>query len=175
MEVDGEKVITSEHALTLDRVPASVIVLGGGVIGCEFASVWRSFGAEVTIVEALPRLMAAEDADSSKQLERAFRKRKIKALTATSFNSVETTDAGVKVTISDGSVLEAELLLVAVGRGPATDLLAISLSPNDILGHGIGPDSAPMQQMALDLDRQIAEFINFLGHQIGLADVWIAL
>jgi predicted AlkP superfamily pyrophosphatase or phosphodiesterase len=62
-----------------------------------------------------------------------------------------------------------------VGRGPATDLLSISLSPNDILGHRVGPDSPPMQQMALDLDRQLAEFINFLGHQIGLADVWIAL
>ena len=62
-----------------------------------------------------------------------------------------------------------------VGRGPATDLLSISLSPNDILGHAVGPDTPEMQQMALDLDRQIAEFINFLGHQIGLADVWIAL
>jgi dihydrolipoamide dehydrogenase len=121
LEIDGDKVITSEHALALDRVPASVVVLGGGVIGCEFASVWRSFGAEVTIIEALPRLMAAEDADSSKQLERAFRKRKIKALTATSFTSVESSATGVKVTVSDGSVLEAELLLVAVGRGPVTD------------------------------------------------------
>ena len=62
-----------------------------------------------------------------------------------------------------------------VGRGPATDLLSISLSPNDMLGHAVGPDSPEMKQMALDLDRQLAEFINFLGHQIGLADVWIAL
>jgi len=62
-----------------------------------------------------------------------------------------------------------------VGRGPATDLLSISLSPNDILGHQVGPDSAEMRQMALDLDKEIADFINFLGHQIGLADVWIAL
>jgi len=62
-----------------------------------------------------------------------------------------------------------------VGRGPATDLLAISLSPNDILGHQVGPDSPEMQQMALDLDRELADFFNFLGHQIGLADVWIAL
>ena len=62
-----------------------------------------------------------------------------------------------------------------VGRGPATDLLSISLSPNDILGHQVGPDSPEMQQMALDLDRQLAEFFNFLGHQVGLADVWIAL
>jgi predicted AlkP superfamily pyrophosphatase or phosphodiesterase len=62
-----------------------------------------------------------------------------------------------------------------VGRGPATDFLSISLSPNDILGHQVGPDTPEMQQMALDLDRQLAGFFNFLGHQIGLADVWIAL
>lgn len=121
LEVDGERVITSEHALTLDRVPASVVVLGGGVIGCEFASVWRSFGAEVTIVEALPRLVAAEDEASSKALERAFRKRKIKFLTGTPFESVKTTDTGVAVTVQGGDVIEAELLLVAVGRGPSTD------------------------------------------------------
>ncbi len=77
IEVDGHHVLTSEHALTLDRVPSSVIVLGGGVIGCEFASVWRSFGADVTIVEALPRLLAAEDEAVSKTLERAFKKRGI--------------------------------------------------------------------------------------------------
>lgn len=121
LEVDGERVITSEHALKLDRVPASVVVLGGGVIGCEFASVWRSFGAEVTIVEALPRLMAAEDEASSKVLERAFRKRGIAFKTATSFQSVTTTDSGVAVTVEGGAVIEAELLLVAVGRGPVTE------------------------------------------------------
>ena len=125
LEVDGEKVITSEHALRLDRVPASAIVLGGGVIGCEFASVWRSFGADVTIVEALPRLVAAEDEASSKALERAFRKRKIGFRTATSYKSVKVTDTGVAVTVEgdkDGeSVIEAEVLLVAVGRGPSTD------------------------------------------------------
>jgi len=121
LEVDGERVITSEHALRLDRVPASVVVLGGGVIGCEFASVWRSFGAEVTIVEALPRLMAAEDEDSSKQLERAFRKRKIKALTGTPFQKVELLDSGVRVHVEGADPIEAELMLVAVGRGPTTD------------------------------------------------------
>ena len=121
LEVDGERVITSEHALRLDRVPASVIVLGGGVIGCEFASVWKSFGAEVTIIEALPRLVAAEDEASSKALERAFRKRKISFLTGTPFQSVKTTDTGVAVTVEGGDVIEAELLLVAVGRGPSTD------------------------------------------------------
>ncbi|MEP9364667.1 dihydrolipoyl dehydrogenase [Nocardioides sp. CN2-186] len=121
LEIDGERVITSEQALKLDRVPASVVVLGGGVIGCEFASVWRSFGAEVTIVEALPRLMAAEDEASSKALERAFRKRKITFRTATPFQSVKHTDTGVAVTVEGGDIIEAELLLVAVGRGPTTD------------------------------------------------------
>ena len=121
LEIDGEKVVTSDHALRLDRVPASVIVLGGGVIGCEFASVWKSFGAEVTIVEALPRLVAAEDESSSKALERAFRKRKINFRVGTPFQSVKTTDEGVAVTVEGGDVIEAELLLVAVGRGPSTD------------------------------------------------------
>ena len=125
LEIDGERVITSDHALRLDRVPASVVVLGGGVIGCEFASVWRSFGADVTIVEALPRLVAVEDEASSKALERAFRKRGIAFRTGTPFKSVEHTETGVAVTVegADGerSVIEAELLLVAVGRGPVTE------------------------------------------------------
>ncbi|MFC6285770.1 dihydrolipoyl dehydrogenase [Nocardioides sp. GCM10027113] len=121
LEIDGEKVITSDQALRLDRVPSSVVVLGGGVIGCEFASVWKSFGADVTIVEALPRLVPAEDEACSKALERAFRKRKITFRTGTPFQSVKTTDAGVAVTVEGGDVIEAELLLVAVGRGPATD------------------------------------------------------
>jgi dihydrolipoamide dehydrogenase len=120
LDVDGERIMSSEHALRLDRVPKSVIVLGGGVIGCEFASVWASFGAEVTIIEALPRLVAVEDESSSKALERAFRKRKIKFLTSTPFQSVKTTDSGVAVTVEGGDVIEAELMLVAVGRGPST-------------------------------------------------------
>ncbi len=125
LDIDGERVITSEHALRLESVPASVIVLGGGVIGCEFASVWKSFGAEVTIVEALPRLVAVEDEASSKALERAFRKRKINFRTGTRFHSVKVSDTGVGVTVEDAkgeqSVIEADLLLVAVGRGPVTD------------------------------------------------------
>ena len=121
LDIDGERVITSEHALELDSVPGSVVVLGGGVIGVEFASVWRSFGAEVTIVEALPRLVAAEDEASSKVLERTFKKRGIVMRTGTPFQSVKVTDEGVAVTIEGGDVIEAELLLVAVGRGPSTD------------------------------------------------------
>ncbi len=121
LEIDGARVITSEQALRLESVPASVIVLGGGVIGCEFASVWRSFGAEVTILEALPHLVPSEDEQSSKTLERAFRKRKIGFSTGTRFESVKTTDSGVTVTVEGGKTFEAELLLVAVGRGPTTD------------------------------------------------------
>ena len=121
LEIDGRRVLTSEHALNLDHVPASVIVLGGGVIGCEFASVWRSFGAEVTILEALPRLVAGEDEAVSKQLERGFRRRGIRSRLDTPFESVETTDDGVRVAVRGGDTLEAEVLLVAVGRGPVTD------------------------------------------------------
>jgi dihydrolipoamide dehydrogenase len=121
LEIDGTRVITSEQALRLDSVPTSAIVLGGGVIGCEFASVWRSFGAEVTIVEALPHLLALEDEQSSKALERAFRKRGIGFATGTRFESVATTDRGVTVTVEGGKTYEADLLLVAVGRGPSTD------------------------------------------------------
>lgn len=120
LEVDGEKIITSDHALNLDRVPSSAIVLGGGVIGVEFASVWKSFGVDVTIIEALPRLVAAEDEESSKALEQAFRKRKINFKVGKPFEKVEKTDKGVKVTIAGGETIEAELLLVAVGRGPNT-------------------------------------------------------
>jgi dihydrolipoamide dehydrogenase len=120
LEIDGHRVITSDHALELDRVPASVIILGGGVIGVEFASVWRSFGAEVTIVEMLPHLLPLEDESSSKLLERAFRRRGIGYKLGTRFESVKDTGSGVTVTLEGDTTLDAELLLVAVGRGPVS-------------------------------------------------------
>ncbi|HEY6748645.1 MAG TPA: dihydrolipoyl dehydrogenase [Mycobacteriales bacterium] len=120
LEVDGERVLFSDHALKLDRVPTSVVILGGGVIGVEFASIWKSFGAEVTIVEALPHLVPLEDEASSKLLERAFRRRGITAKLGARFSGVEHTEQGVKVTLESGDQLEAELLLVAVGRGPVS-------------------------------------------------------
>ena len=116
----GGRIITSDQALTLDQVPDRVVVLGGGVIGVEFASVWRSFGAQVTVVEALPRLVPNEDEFASKQLERAFRRRKITAKTGVRFTGAKETDDGVTVTLESGESLEADLLLVAVGRGPNT-------------------------------------------------------
>jgi dihydrolipoamide dehydrogenase len=120
LEIDGERVITSDHALKLDRVPESVIVLGGGVIGVEFASVWRSFGAEVTIVEMLPQLVPLEDETSAKLLQRAFRRRGIRFELGARFESVKHTDSGVAVTLEGGKTLDADLLLVAVGRGPVS-------------------------------------------------------
>ena len=120
LEIDGEKVLTSFEALRLDHVPQRVVVLGGGVIGVEFASVWRSFGSEVTVVEALPRLVPAEDEACSKAMERAFRKRKIAFKTGVRFSGVERTDAGVTVSLENGDTIDADILLVAVGRGPNT-------------------------------------------------------
>ncbi len=116
----GGRVMTSDQALSLDHVPARVVVLGGGVIGVEFASVFRSFGSEVTIVEALPHLVAAEDEALSKQLERAFRKRGIAFRTGVRFESATESGEAVTVRLEGGDTLEADLLLVAVGRGPVT-------------------------------------------------------
>jgi dihydrolipoamide dehydrogenase len=120
LELDGKRVISSEHALLLDHVPSSVVILGGGVIGVEFASVWRSFGAEVTIVEMLPHLLPTEEESSSKLLERAFRRRGIGFKLGTKFESVKDTGSGVTVTLEGGASIDAELMLVAVGRGPVS-------------------------------------------------------
>jgi dihydrolipoyl dehydrogenase len=116
----GGRVITSEQALELDFAPSKVAVLGGGVIGVEFASVWKSFGADVTIIEALPHLVPNEEESVSKQLERAFRKRGIEYKIGVRFQGVTQHDDGVVVTLENGETVEAELLLVAVGRGPVT-------------------------------------------------------
>ena len=121
LKIDGTRVITSDHALKLGYVPQSAIILGGGVIGCEFASVWKSFGAEVTIVEALPHLVPAEDESSSKLLERAFRKRGIGFEIGVKFASAEVTNDNVTVSLENGKQITADVLLVAVGRGPVSN------------------------------------------------------
>jgi len=120
LEIDGKKIITSDHATKMEYVPKSVIVLGGGVIGCEFASVWKSFGAEVTIIEGLPHLVALEDESSSKQLERAFRKRGINFELGVRFQSASVQGDSVTVTLEDGKTFTADVLLVSVGRGPVS-------------------------------------------------------
>lgn len=116
----GGRILTSEQALELDEIPSSVVILGGGVIGVEFASVWRSFGADVTIVEALDHLVPNEDVALSKALERAFRRRGIQYSLGVRFQSASQTADDVTATLEDGKTFTAEYLLVAVGRGPAT-------------------------------------------------------
>jgi dihydrolipoamide dehydrogenase len=121
---DGHRIVTSDHVLEMERVPKSIVVLGAGAVGTEFASVYRSFGAEVTLVEMLPRALPIEDEEVSKELERLLKKRGIKVLTSTTLTAAEPVEGGVKVTLRQGekeSVVEAELLLVAVGRAPVTD------------------------------------------------------
>nr|WP_194309098.1 dihydrolipoyl dehydrogenase [Flaviflexus huanghaiensis] len=147
LAIEG-RVITSDQALQLDEVPESAIVLGGGVIGSEMASAWRSLGAEVTILEGLPNLVPNEDPAISKALERAFRKRKIAFKTKTMFDRVEQNDKGVKVYTQDGRTFEASYLLVSVGRGPATANLGYEeqgipmergfVTPNERLHTGVG-------------------------------------
>jgi dihydrolipoamide dehydrogenase len=140
----GGRIITSDQALQLDYVPDTVIVLGGGVIGVEFASVWKSFGTDVTIVEALPSLVPAEDAACSKALERAFRKRKIGFHTGVRFASASQDDSSVTVTLEDGRTLAADLLLVAVGRGPRTS--GVGYEENGVtLDRGFVPVDAHLQ------------------------------
>ncbi|MDR6866141.1 dihydrolipoamide dehydrogenase [Microbacterium resistens] len=122
----GGRILTSEQALALEEVPRRVVILGGGVIGVEFASVWRSFGAEVTIVEALPHLAPNEDVALSKGLERAFRRRGISSSLGVRFQSATQSEEAVTVTLENGTSYEADYLLVAVGRGPATDGLGFA-------------------------------------------------
>lgn len=115
-----DRVLTSTEALQMDYLPKSAIVLGGGVIGSEFASMWNSMGVDVTIIEGLPHLVPNEDPSIIKVVEREFKKRKIKFSTGKLFKTVEQNDSGVKVTLEDGKEFEAEICLVAVGRGPNT-------------------------------------------------------
>ena len=128
-ETDGKQVVNSDHILELKDVPKSLIVMGAGAVGVEFASVYSRFGAETTIVELLPRLVPLEDEEVSKQLEQSFRKRKIKSQLGTKLEKVEKTDTGVVVTGKDAKgqdvKLEAEMLLVAVGRMPYTEGLGL--------------------------------------------------
>jgi dihydrolipoamide dehydrogenase len=116
----GGRILTSEHALELNEIPDRVVILGGGVIGVEFASVWRSFGVDVTVIEALDHLVPNEDVAMSKALERAFRRRGIASSLGVRFASATQTADAVTVTLENGTAFEADYLLVAVGRGPVT-------------------------------------------------------
>jgi dihydrolipoamide dehydrogenase len=118
---DGERVLNSDHLLELDRVPASLAVLGAGAVGTEFASAFRSFGSEVTLIEMLPRLLPLEDEEVSAELAKAFRRKGITSWTDTELTGVEPTESGVRLAFEGREALEAEMLLVAVGRRPLTE------------------------------------------------------
>ncbi|MFP5022009.1 dihydrolipoyl dehydrogenase [Pseudonocardia phyllosphaerae] len=139
----GGRIVSSDGAIALDEAPQRVVVLGGGVIGVEFASVFRSFGAEVTVVEALPRLVPAEDEFCSTQLERAFRRRRIATRLGVRLDKAVQTDDAVTVTLESGEEIEADLLLVAVGRGPNTT------------GHGFTEAGVPMTDGFVDVDERL--------------------
>ena len=137
VEFDGKKVIHSDHALHLEKIPQSMIVLGAGAVGVEFASIYRSYGAAVTVVELLPHVVPLEDEDLGKELARAFKKRGIAVHTDTKVQKVETKRGGVKVSAESAGKkveLEAEVLLVAIGRRPLTEDLGLE-------GTGVAVDS----------------------------------
>lgn len=142
LELD-DRIVTSDAAISLDEAPRRVVVLGGGVIGVEFASVWRSFGAEVTIVEALPRLVPNEDEFCSTQLARAFRRRRITARTGVRFAKATRSGDTVTVSLESGEEIEADLLLVAVGRGPNTT------------GHGFAEAGVAMDGGVVTVDERL--------------------
>jgi dihydrolipoamide dehydrogenase len=121
---DGESIVNSDHVLEMVRVPESIVVLGAGAVGVEFASLYRSFGAQVTLVEMLPRVLPIEDAEVSKEIERQLKKRKIKVMTGTQLTGAEKGAGRVEVALQQGDMqasIEAELLLIAVGRAPVTE------------------------------------------------------
>ena len=121
VSVDGEKILTYREAILQEKLPASVVIIGAGAIGLEFATVWSAYGSQVTLVEMLPRIAPLEDEEVSAELTKAFNKRGIKCLTETKVLGVETTPGGVRVKTSnkDGeNVIEAEQALVAIGFKP---------------------------------------------------------
>ncbi|MFN7131609.1 MAG: dihydrolipoyl dehydrogenase, partial [Myxococcales bacterium] len=149
---DHKTIVTSDSILELEKVPKSLIVMGAGAVGMEFASIFRSFGAEVTIIEMMAHLLPIEDEDCSKEIEKIYRRRKINFLLESKVEKVEKTGAGVKVTVAgkDGKTqtLEAEMLLVAVGRKPVIENLGL-----EAIGVKIEKGAIPVdKQMKTNVD-----------------------
>lgn len=126
-KADGERILNSDHILELRQVPASLAVLGAGAVGTEFASIYASFGAKVTLIEMLPRVLPIEDEEVSAELQRVLRKRGLEVMTGTALKSAEHTENGVKLSLEGGKKdsIEADLLLVAIGRKPVTEGLGL--------------------------------------------------
>jgi dihydrolipoamide dehydrogenase len=124
-DIDGRVVLTSDELLSIDRVPASAAIVGGGAIGCEFASTLADFGSKVTIIEALPRILAGCDVDVGKVVERSFKRRGIDILTDATVTGHQPGDTGTTVSLGDGQTLDVEVVVVSVGRRPYSDLLGL--------------------------------------------------
>jgi dihydrolipoamide dehydrogenase len=156
MDPDGERIITSDDALTSDRFPAKIAVIGAGAVGVEFASVYRSFGAEVTVIEALDRLIPLEDADLSKELAASFKRRGIASFAGAKVEDLDKSDDSVRLTFSKGNkteTIEVDTVLVAVGRGPATDGL-------DLVRWGVKADRG---YIVIDGENRAAESVWAIG------------
>jgi dihydrolipoamide dehydrogenase len=128
IDADGERVLTYREAIVLSDLPASAVIVGAGPIGMEFAHIWYTYGAQVTVVEMLPRALPLEDEEVSAEVERAFKRRKVKVLTSTRVLGIETTADGVQVRVADEQgeqVLEAEIALMAIGVRPNSENLGL--------------------------------------------------
>jgi dihydrolipoamide dehydrogenase len=156
LDPDGERIITSDDALTSETFPKRIAVIGAGAVGLEFVSVYRSFGAEVTVIEALDRLAPLEDADISKELAAQFKKRGITSIVGAKVEDVEKANGGVKLAVTKGNKtesVEVDTVLVAVGRGPATDGL-------DLERWGV---SAERGYILIDGENRAAENVYAIG------------
>lgn len=122
---DGKGVITSDEFLSLDKMPAALVIVGGGVIGCEMGQYAARMGGKVTIVEMLPHLLPQEDEDTAAALERRFRRDKIKVMAGVGIAEVQQTEGGVRAVLADGTALDADMLLVSTGRRPYTEGLGL--------------------------------------------------
>ena len=123
MEPDGKQIITYKEAMIPKKQPKSMVIIGAGAIGVEFAHFYHTFGTEVTLIEALPNILPVEDLDISKELEKLFKKRKMNILTNTMVDKIEKLKSKVKVHLENGEIVEAEQALIAVGvKGNIEDL-----------------------------------------------------
>jgi dihydrolipoamide dehydrogenase len=121
LELNKKTVISSDEALTLEKTPKSIVIVGAGAVGCEFADVFSAFGSQVSLIEVMPNILPVEDADSSKEVERAFKKRKIDVLTGAKISNVKVAKDAVSMTVEAGGEkkeIKADVVLVAAGRAP---------------------------------------------------------
>lgn len=123
IEIDEQNILSSTGILQMETLPKSLAVVGGGVIGCEFASIFASFGVQVTIIEFLPRIIALEDEEISKRLSLSFKKSGIKVLTGVGVKTINSTPAGMELSLSDGNSILADKVLMSVGRTPVNRLV----------------------------------------------------